>query len=379
MKKTKVIQFIHGFSMGGAEALTKEYALKLDKEKFDVSVLCFHRYNSPYEKILEDAGIKVVYVSDQIKNYDKIAFQYPGRLWMLFQRWIFLRKYLRKESPDILHFHMALSIYIITSGLKKNTRLIRTMHTEPKKRWNQRIGRRIDLWATHKLIKKYPVQFIALHDGMRKELNEMFGVDNTVVLNNGIDFEKFENVQDRNFVRKREGIPEHAYVIGHVGRFQKVKNHKFLIEVFREIHKKREEAFLLLIGNGPMQRQIEEQLKKSGLESCCNILSKRTDIPDLLGAMDKFVFPSVYEGLGIAVIEAQKAGLECIISEAVPDEAIVSNLVKKLDLNLSAKAWAEEVMDFNVDSVEYCGMDAWDMNCIIKELEDIYASEKGCL
>ena len=372
MKKTKVIQFIHGFSMGGAETLTKEYALKLDKEKFDVSVLCFHRYNSPYEKILEDAGIKVVYVSDHIKNYDKIAFQYPGRIWMLIQRWVLLGKYLRKEAPDILHFHMALSIYILTAGLKKGTRMIRTMHTEPKKRWNESIGRRIDLWATHKLIKKYPVQFIALHDGMRRELNEMFGVDNTVILNNGIDFDRFENVLEKEKVRKQEGIPEHAYVIGHVGRFQKVKNHEFLIEVFAEIHRKREDAFLLLIGNGPMQEQIENQINKHGLESCCKILSRRTDIPDLLGAMDKFVFPSVYEGLGIVLIEAQKAGLECIISEAVPNEAIVSNLVKKLDLSLSAEVWAEEVMDFNVDSVEYCGMDAWDMNSVIKKLEHIY-------
>ena len=244
-KKIKVLQFIHGFSMGGAETLTKEYCLKLDKEKYDVSVLCFHRYHTPYETLLEKAGVNVVYASDHIKNYDKIAFQYPGRILMLAKRWRFLKKYLRESKADVIHFHMALSIYVLLAKLDKQTKLIRTMHTDPKRRWNKSIGRQIDLWATHKLVKKYPMQFVALHDEMRKELNEMFDVSNSVVLNNGIDFSRFENALDKEAVRKREGVPKDALVIGHVGRFNEVKNHKFLVEVFAKLHEKNENTFLL--------------------------------------------------------------------------------------------------------------------------------------
>ena len=374
MKKKTVLQFIHGFSMGGAETLTKEYCLKLDKEKFDVSVLCFHRYHTPYEKMLEEAGVPVVYASDHIKDYDKIAFKYPGRLVMLAKRWIFLRNYLRESKPDILHFHMALSIYVLLANLSRETKMIRTMHTEPTRRWNKSIGRRIDLWATHKLMKKYPMQFIALHEGMKDELNEMFHVNNTVVLNNGIDFSKFEKTLNQKTVRMREGIPENACVIGHVGRFNEVKNHRFLVEVFEKFHKKDENTFLLLVGNGSLQKKIEEQLKALGLEKSYKILSERTDIPDLLNAMDKFVFPSVYEGLGIAVIEAQKAGLPCIVSSAVPEAATVSNLVKRLDLEAGAEVWAEETAKFHVEAVEYDGMEAWDMKQIVRSLEEIYAS-----
>ena len=374
MEKTKVLQFIHGFSMGGAEALTKEYCLKLDKEKYDVSVLCFHRYHTPYEKILEEAGVNVVYASDHIKNYDKIAFRYPGRIFMLAKRWSFLKKYLRDSKPDVLHFHMALSIYVLLAKLDKNTKIIRTMHTEPKRRWNRSIGRRIDLWATHKLMKKYPMQFITLHDGMRKEINEMFGVNNSVVLNNGIDFSRFECALDKKTVRRKEGIPENACVIGHVGRFNEVKNHKFLVEVFAKLHEKDQNTFLLLVGNGSTQKQTEEQLKKLGLEKNYKILSQRTDIPDLLNAMDKFVFPSTSEGLGIALIEAQKAGLPCIVSSAVPEAATVSNLVKKLELGAGAEVWAEEVERFCVDSVVYDGIEEWDMEQIIRSLEKLYVS-----
>lgn len=374
MERKKVLQFIHGFSMGGAEKLVSEYCLKLNKEKFDVSVLCFHRYNTPYEEILKNAGIKVVYASDHIKDYDKIAFQYPGRLLMLAKRWVYIRKYLRKESPDVLHLHMALSIYVLLAHLKKDIKMLRTVHNEPKKRWDHSIGRRIDFWATKKLVKRYQLQFITLHDEMRKEVNEMFSVDNSLVLNNGIDFKKFENITAKEQVRKSEKIPEDAYVIGHVGRFNPQKNHKLLVEIFHRIYQKNDKAFLLMIGNGGLQAETEKRLKELGLEDRYLILSNRTDIPDLMNAMDVFVFPSNYEGLGIVLIEAQKVGLKCVISNVVPEAAVVSNLVKRVNLNTSAEVWAWEIMKFHVDQVEYYGIEAWDMNQVVIYLEEIYAN-----
>lgn len=373
MQRKKVLQFIHGFSMGGAEKLVSEYCLKMNKEKFDVSVLCFHRYKTPYEKILEDAGINVVYASDHIKNYDEIAFQYPGRILMLAKRWLFLRKYLRDAKPDVLHLHMALSIYVLAANLSKDIKMLRTVHNEPKKRWDNSLGRRIDFWATKKLVKKHQLQFITLHEEMRKEVNELFGVENSLVLNNGIDFSVFENALPKEVVREREGIPADAYVIGHVGRFNKQKNHKLLVEIFAEICKKNPKAYLLMIGNGSLQKETESILKDLGLGDKYKILSNRTDIPDLMSAMDKFVFPSNHEGLGIVLIEAQKIGLECIISHVVPDAAIVSNLVKKVDLKASADIWAEEIKNFHVEEAEYLGIDEWDMKQVVLRLEEYYA------
>lgn len=372
MKKIKVLQFIHGFSMGGAETLTKEYCLKIDKERFDLLVLCFHRYHTPYEQQLEEAGIRVIYASDHIKDYEKIAFRYPERLIMLAKRWRFLRKTLREEAPDVLHIHMALSIYVLLAGLQKSTKIFRTMHTDVQRHWNQSFGRQLDLWATKKLMKRYPMRFIALHDKMKKELDEMFSVDDTVVLNNGIDFSKYEDLPDQRTVRLREHIPVDAFVMGHVGRFHEVKNHQFLVEIFQKLHEMEPKAFLLLIGNGELQKKIEEKLLDSGLEGDYKILSYCTDIPAILQAMDRFVFPSFCEGLGIAAIEAQKAGLPCVISSAVPQEAVVSNLVQKLDLERSAQEWAEIVLRFSPKEKVYDGMDAWDMREIIHALEELY-------
>ena len=375
MKRKKVLQFIHGFSMGGAEILVKEYCLKLNKEKYDVSVLCFHRYDTPYEKMLEEAGIEVIYASDHIKNYEKIAFKYPRRLLMLAKRWMFIRRYLRTETPDVLHFHMALSPYILFSGIRKGVKMLRTVHNEPKKRWDHSLGRRIDFWATKKLVKKYQLQFITLHEEMRKEVNELFGVNNSLILNNGIDFNRFEKALSREQVRIQENIPKDAYVIGHIGRFNQQKNHRHLVNIFSEIYKQNSKAFLLMIGNGSLQKETEEQLKILGLEDRYLILSKRTDIPDLMNAMDKFVFPSNYEGLGIVLIEAQKMGIECIISHVVPDAAIVSNFVKKVDLKASAMDWAKEVVNFSVKEKEYYGIEEWDMKQVVFHLEEFYINE----
>ena len=129
-----------------------------------------------------------------------------------------------------------------------------------------------------------------------------------------------------------------------------------------------------MIGNGKLQGDVEEQIRNLGLEERSKILSNRTDIPDLLNSMDRFVFPSIFEGLGIVLIEAQRAGIKCVASSNVPKAAVVSNLVKQLDLTLSAENWADEIINLEVDAIEYQGIDEWDMRNVINKLEDLYQS-----
>ena len=128
-----------------------------------------------------------------------------------------------------------------------------------------------------------------------------------------------------------------------------------------------------MVGNGSLQKETESRLKELGLGDKKMILSNRTDIPDLMNAMDKFVFPSNYEGLGIVLIEAQKIGLKCVISHVVPDAAIVTNLVKKVNLNASAAEWAEEIEYFHIEEVQSLGIEEWDMNQVVLRLEEYYA------
>ena len=137
---------------------------------------------------------------------------------------------------------------------------------------------------------------------------------------------------------------EDKKVIGHVGRFNPQKNHGFLIDIFNEIHKKDENTVLLLIGDGYLKNEMEKKVHGLKLIDCVRFLGSRSDIPDLMQAMDLFLFPSLYEGLAVVLVEAQAAGLQCITSTGVTKESDVTGNVKFLNIKQSPLLWASEVL-----------------------------------
>ena len=365
--KKKIIQFIHGLNMGGAETLVKEYALKLDKNKFDVTVLCLNHYaNSPYEKLLKDNNINVIYVADYILLKDKDD---PIiRKIKAFHRYLITRKILLQEDPDIIHFHLQTSKYVLYSGVPRDIKLIYTMHGDPLR--YKRMDK-VDYYSLKLLTKVHNTKIICLHEEMQMQVNKLFKTNNTMVLNNGIDYDKFNHAKNKSVIRKELRIPQNAFVIGHIGRFNKVKNHDFIIRVFSKIHKKNKKAFLLLVGDGNEKKNIISKLKKEKLQESYLILSNRDDIPNLLNAMDCFVFPSLSEGLGISLIEAQKAKLPCIVSENIPNHAIISNLVKK-ELLINEEKWVSYLLEIKIPEIIQIVDEDWNINTIVKKLESIY-------
>ncbi len=359
----KIIHVIHGLSSGGAECLVKNYALNLDKKHFIVKVVCFCRFDTPYEKILEKNGIDVVYLLD--KNTPKVIYSLI--------KLIKLRKIIHDERPDIIHTHLPINSAIKFSRPKKNTLIFHTVHNEPKVLWSKDNKKRLgDFKATKWLVRKYHMKFIVLHDEMRKEINKMFGVSDTIVLNNGIDLERFRNTLDGDEMRKRLSIPLDAFVIGHVGRFSEQKNQDFLVDVFSEIKKENKKAFLLMVGDGSDKKRISEKLDKSGLKGSYLILSNRDDVADLMSAMDVFVFPSRFEGLGIALVEAQERKLPCFISDRVPEHATISNIVTRLSLKDGAKKWADVILEYKTPKKIIINDRDWDIKKVTRQLEQIY-------
>ena len=164
------------------------------------------------------------------------------------------------------------------------------------------------------------------------------------ILKNGIDIAVFSYKPDVRAVKRQELGIENNFVIGHVGRFAFPKNHQFLLDVFSEIVRQNSCAKLILVGGGPLQAQIKRSIKEKHLSNQVLLLGPRTDVPELYQAFDCFVFPSLHEGLGIVAVEAQAAGLPCLLADAVPSEAFICNC-KKLPLG-SAKQWADEILTF---------------------------------
>ena len=169
------------------------------------------------------------------------------------------------------------------------------------------------------------------------------GSDRFRLVMNAFTVEKFGySEQERHAVRKSLGLQD-AFVIGHVGRFDIPKNHSFLLQVFAEVVAHHHEARLLLVGDGERRDAVERLIQELDLQDSVILLGMRQDVPSLLQAMDVFVFPSLVEGLGVSLVEAQACGLPCVASDRVPEEAKVTELVTFLPLSEPYAVWVDEI------------------------------------
>ena len=160
------------------------------------------------------------------------------------------------------------------------------------------------------------------------------------IIRNAIDVEQFAfNNNQRNLIRKELNI-ENKFVVGHVGRFNSQKNHAFLIDIFKEIYKDNPDSVLLLVGKGELESIIRQKIDLLGLKNNVIFTGVRSDIPQIMMAMDVFIFPSFYEGMPNTVIEAQATGLPCVISDTITKEVKITESVKFLSLKQTSVEWA---------------------------------------
>ena len=175
--------------------------------------------------------------------------------------------------------------------------------------------------------------------------NKEYDKGNVYLLNNAIDLDKFKyDEKIRSEKRKKLNISDDTLVIGHVGRFVEQKNHRFLIDIFNEIHKQNSNSILLLAGQGPLMEEIKSKVESLGLEKFVIFLGQRNDIDELYQAFDVFCLPSLYEGLPVVGVEAQATGLLCIFSDDMTKETKVLDTTEFLSLKQSAEEWANDIV-----------------------------------
>lgn len=161
------------------------------------------------------------------------------------------------------------------------------------------------------------------------------------IMPNGLDYNLFEfNEIKREKIRKELGL-ENKHIIGHVGRLNQQKNHKFLIDIFNEIHKRDNEAHLLLIGKGELENEIRDKIERLELDKFVTIIAPVANINEYYMAMDVFVFPSFFEGMPNVIIEAQAAGLPCVLSDVITKEANISERLTYISLKTDCMQWAD--------------------------------------
>lgn len=371
MGKMKVIEYISTLGDGGAETLVKDYVRLMDHERFaPVIVVMRGGEMSANRRIIEENKIPVIEIFPR--------WNLGVRVWKKIIGWWYIpfkmRQIIIKENAEVVHMHlMVLKDMPRVGKALKNVRLFFTCHNEPKAVFGA--ARKKERKSAEYLIQNHRMQMIALHNGMAQELNEMFEIDNTVVVWNGIEVKRFRDLTITSVAKRKElGIPEDAYVIGNVGRFAEAKNHLFLVDVFAEVAKICSKAFLLMVGYGDSSL-VEARIKEYGLGDRYLILSQRKDVNEILRAMDVFVFPSIYEGMPVALIEAQFAGLKCVISDTITREAVNTDNVLVLPLG-NPQEWAKAIVGDH-RSGEYCGdLSNFDMTNVINSLERLYSGSK---
>lgn len=194
-------------------------------------------------------------------------------------------------------------------------------------------------------------------------------------LHNGVDLCDFHFDQEGRARIRKEFLLEDKFVVGHIGRFHEQKNHGYLLEVFRAIKDRREDAAFLVTGTGALEDTIRQRVKELGLEDAVVFTGLRFDVPQLLSAMDVFVFPSLYEGMPNTVIEAQATGLPCVIADTITPEADLTGLVRYLSLEQTHAVWAETALAVAAnerrDTAKELAAHGYDIRHVAQELMDL--------
>ena len=343
---------------GGVESVIMNYYENIDRTKFQFDFICDDdSTNIPYEKI-EKLGGKVILVPP----YQKV-FKYIKTL----------KKIFKENNYKIVHSNInTLSVFPLYAAKKAGVpvRIAHSHSTSNKKEWKKNAVKNV----LRPFSKKNANVYFACSELAARYLfgNKTFEEGKVTIINNAINLEKFKfNQGKREKLRKELKIKDDEFVVGHIGRFVSQKNHTFLIDIFNELRKENNKAVLLLIGQGPLQDQIKEKVRELGIEDSVRFAGQVDNASDYYNAMDVFVLPSLYEGLGMVLIEAQVNELPCIASTEVPKEASVSNQVEFISLKEVVKKWVDDILEKNRKDCKFAYKEAYEKYDIRKECQKL--------
>lgn len=328
----KVLQVGLSFNPGGIESFVMTYYRKLSKQgvRFDFISMFPHL---AYEEEIKSLGGKVFHTCDTRKHPLKFSRQ--------------MRKILRIGRYDAVHVNMlsaANIVPLIVASYGKVPTVIAHSHNSSTPGVVRNLLHRIN----RPLIPMFATKYFACSELAGEWLfsKKIRKSNNYHLIHNALDLKKFAfSLSEREEIRHELGV-EGKFVLGHVGRFEEQKNHKFLLEIFREVASACEEAILLLVGEGELQEMIQKKAEEYGIEDRIRFLGIRKDVAKLWKGMDIFVFPSLFEGLPIVALEAQASGIRSVMADTITTEVKLVEKVKFLSLQDSPKEWSRVILSY---------------------------------
>lgn len=345
---------------GGAETMCMNLYRHIDKEKVQFDFIKHVPDTGEYEAEIRRLGGQI-YIAPRYRIYNHREYC----TW-----W---RKHLKNHPEHKVvhgHFITAAAVYFRIAKQMNCKTIAHSHSTKPRGNMFQQIVKK---WYVRG-VKKYSDYCFACSDlAGKRAFSKGFSV-----LKNAIDVERFKyDSREIVMLRDKFGLKEKTFVVGTVGSLSAAKNPFGMIEIFKAIHRRKSDAKLLWVGDGGMREEIERKLEEDGLKNSVIMTGVREDVGRLMQAMDVFIFPSLWEGLGIAAIEAQAAGLPCFISDTVPREVAITELCTFLPNN-KPEQWADAILAVDISGrketsaqIKKAGYDIEDTS---KQMEEFYLS-----
>lgn len=327
----RVLQVFGIMNRGGAENMIMNIYRKIDKSKLQFDFVVHHKKRGEFDSEIIELGGKIFCVP-QFKGYN--LFQYM-KWWKVFFA----------ENPEykIIHSHIRSTAFIFIPIAKHNG-IISIIHSHSTSE-----GKNFE--GIVKRLFEYPLRWECdYYIGCSKEAgnwlfgNKIVNSNKYRIIKNAVDLNRYSlNDCIRQDYRNKLGITNNLVFI-HIGRMEEVKNHFFLIDIFKGIKSKIDTAKLLLVGDGNLKDSIKEYVEKEHLSKDILFLGIRDDVPKLLMSADCFLLPSKWEGLPLSVIEAQAAGLPCFVSDRVSNEVKATRKLIFLPISRGAKLWVDRIV-----------------------------------
>lgn len=368
MKNIVFFEDVFG-NFGGIEKMIVNITSELPKDKYHITLLLNKMISEEYRETLLNMGVDIVELQDEF-IHNPIKRHLKGV--KLFD------KYIKEHPVDTIHFHISNSIDMMyVSVAQKRGVKNRIAHSHNS---NATSKFKVLMHYTFKtFLKNSPSHYISCSTKAAYWLYSKKKVDRgeVVILKNAIVTKDYlYNEERRQGTRQRYDFGN-QFIVGHIGRFNEQKNHRFLIDIFTEFKKLKENAELVLIGEGDLKDEIKQYVKEKGVEDSVRFMGNSNEVPNLLSAMDVFLLPSLYEGLPVVLVETQAASLPALVSNTITKEVDVSKYVKYMSLERTPDKWAKGLLKMaevpREDNYQTMYDSGFDIASMVKELDKIYS------
>ncbi|MBR1792395.1 MAG: glycosyltransferase [Bacteroidales bacterium] len=332
MDRIRILMVLDNTGRGGSQSFVMNVCRHINWDRFQIDIAITRNKRGGYDEEMAHLGCQI----HNLVHFELLNYRQYVSCW---------NSFLDENHYDIVHGNVSgpAAIYLRIAHQHGCVTILHSHSSGYRGNWIERLVKRVmapyakhhaDLW------------FACAHQAAIRLFGKDYVVDSRYqLIPNAIDVSCYKFDESiRDLVRSRHNISASTFVCGHVGSFSRPKNHEFLLRVFAQLHKNKPDSKLLLVGDGYLREEIVTLIRKMDLQEAVIMTGNVGNVEEYLMAMDVMIFPSLFEGFGLAVLESQASGLPTIISNTIPEDVVLSDLVQSQSLNDSPQKWADEAL-----------------------------------